>query len=194
MRETWVQSLGWEDPLEKGTATHSGIPAWRIPWTVQSTGSQSVGHDWATCTKYLIPVKGKSRCTARCLTEVFLQPCSLKCGPQTHSCITGSFPNTTSWVPPKTPWIRICLITRSRGDLCTVKLDKHSYNQYVAWGCNGMWDGGQYEAMAMWLIEVCREAFRALSGQRLLTLTGGKLTYTSSLGTLSRYFFTLFPV
>ena len=34
MRETWVLSLGWEDPLEKGTATHSSILAWRIPWTV----------------------------------------------------------------------------------------------------------------------------------------------------------------
>ena len=34
MRETWVRSLGWEDPLEKGKATHSGILAWRIPWTV----------------------------------------------------------------------------------------------------------------------------------------------------------------
>ena len=34
MRETWVQSLGCEDPLEKGTATHSSILAWRIPWTV----------------------------------------------------------------------------------------------------------------------------------------------------------------
>ena len=34
MRETWVQSLGWEDPLEKGTATHSSILAWRIPWAV----------------------------------------------------------------------------------------------------------------------------------------------------------------
>ena len=33
-RETWVRSLGWEDPLEKGTATHSNILAWRIPWTV----------------------------------------------------------------------------------------------------------------------------------------------------------------
>ena len=32
MRETWVQSLGWEDPLEKGKATHSSILAWRIPW------------------------------------------------------------------------------------------------------------------------------------------------------------------
>ena len=34
MRETWVQSLGWEDALEKGKATHSSILAWRIPWTV----------------------------------------------------------------------------------------------------------------------------------------------------------------
>ena len=34
MQETWVQSLGWEDPLEKGKATHSSILDWRIPWTV----------------------------------------------------------------------------------------------------------------------------------------------------------------
>ena len=34
MRETWVRSLGWEDPLEKGKATHSNILAWRIPWTI----------------------------------------------------------------------------------------------------------------------------------------------------------------
>jgi len=34
MQETWVQSLGWEDALEKGKATHSSILAWRIPWTV----------------------------------------------------------------------------------------------------------------------------------------------------------------
>jgi len=34
MWETWVRSLGWEDSLEKGTATHSSIRAWRIPWTV----------------------------------------------------------------------------------------------------------------------------------------------------------------
>ena len=45
-----VQSLGWEDPLEKGMATHSNILAWRIPWTeepvrLQTIGSQRVGHD-----------------------------------------------------------------------------------------------------------------------------------------------------
>ena len=50
MQETRVRSLGGEDPLEKEMATHSSIPAWRIPWTeepggLQSTGSQRVGHD-----------------------------------------------------------------------------------------------------------------------------------------------------
>ena len=45
MRETWVRSLGWKDPLEKGKATHSSILAWRIPWTVWSMASQRVGHD-----------------------------------------------------------------------------------------------------------------------------------------------------
>ena len=53
MRETCVQSLGQEDPLEKEMATHSSILAWRIPWTEEPgglprTGSQKVGHDWAT--------------------------------------------------------------------------------------------------------------------------------------------------
>ena len=45
MQETWVRSLGWEDPVEKGTAAHSSILAGRIPWTVQSMGSQRVGHN-----------------------------------------------------------------------------------------------------------------------------------------------------
>ena len=51
-QETWVRSLGWEDPLEKGMATHSSILAWRIPWTeeprgLQSTKLQRVGQDLA---------------------------------------------------------------------------------------------------------------------------------------------------
>ena len=45
MWETWVQSLDWEDSLEKGKATHSSILAWRIPWTLYSMGSQRVRHD-----------------------------------------------------------------------------------------------------------------------------------------------------
>ena len=45
MQETGVQSLGWEDALVKGMATHSSILAWRIPWTILSMGSQRVEHD-----------------------------------------------------------------------------------------------------------------------------------------------------
>ena len=46
MQETQVQSLGWEDPLEKGKVIHSSVLARRIPWTtIQSMGSQSAGHD-----------------------------------------------------------------------------------------------------------------------------------------------------
>ena len=53
MRETRVQSLGWEDLLENKMTTHSSILAWKIPWMeepggLQSKGSQRVGHDWAT--------------------------------------------------------------------------------------------------------------------------------------------------
>ena len=44
MQETWVRSLGWKDPLEKGKATHSSILAQRTPWTILF-GSQTVGHD-----------------------------------------------------------------------------------------------------------------------------------------------------
>ena len=51
--ETWARSLGWEDPLEKGMATHFSNLAWRIPWTekpgvLQSMGSQRVGHGFVT--------------------------------------------------------------------------------------------------------------------------------------------------
>ena len=65
MQETWVQSLGREDPLEKEMATHSSILAWRIPWMeepggLQSTGSQRVGHDWATSLHFLLKRNGKS--------------------------------------------------------------------------------------------------------------------------------------
>ena len=53
MQETQAWSLGWDDPLEKGMVTHSSILSWRISWTeepsgLQSMGLQRVGHDWAT--------------------------------------------------------------------------------------------------------------------------------------------------
>ena len=59
VQETWVRSPGREDPLEKEMATHSSILAWKISWTkepggLQSMGSQRVGHDWATNTYLLM--------------------------------------------------------------------------------------------------------------------------------------------
>ena len=65
MWETWVRSLGQEDSLEKEMATHSSILAWRIPWTeepggLQSTGSQRVGHDWATTSFFFLSLSPAS--------------------------------------------------------------------------------------------------------------------------------------
>ena len=59
MQQTWVRSLGQEDPPEKGMATHSHILAWRIPWSEEPGGLQSielqrVGHDWVTNTFTLL--------------------------------------------------------------------------------------------------------------------------------------------
>ena len=53
MQEIWARSLGWEDPLEEGMATHSSIPAWEIRWTeepggLQSMGLQRLGHNLVT--------------------------------------------------------------------------------------------------------------------------------------------------
>ena len=59
MRETRVQALGWEDPLEKEMAIHYSTIAWKIPWTeepgrLQFMGSQRVGHDWATSLHFIV--------------------------------------------------------------------------------------------------------------------------------------------
>ena len=66
MQETYVQSLGQEDLLQKGMATHSSIPAWEIPWTeepggLQSIGSQRVGHDLGTEQQQQKQTKGKDK-------------------------------------------------------------------------------------------------------------------------------------
>ena len=63
MQETWVQSLGWEDSLEKDVSTPSSILAWKIPWAeepagLQSVGSQRVGHDWAHTQEPRVQIKG----------------------------------------------------------------------------------------------------------------------------------------
>ena len=64
-RETWIRSLSWEDPLEKEMATHSSILTWKIPWTEEPGGLQSirlqrVGHDWVTSLSLSIKSEGES--------------------------------------------------------------------------------------------------------------------------------------
>ena len=63
MQEMWVQSLGWEDSLQENMVTHSSILAWRIPWTeepegLQSIASQRVGHDWSSKAHTDVYLKG----------------------------------------------------------------------------------------------------------------------------------------
>ena len=86
MQETWVQSLGREDPLEEGMATHSRILAWRIPWTeepggLQSMGSQRVRHAWEinTTTKIVWKVNSPLRTGSQspCMLEGSAQPSSI---------------------------------------------------------------------------------------------------------------------
>ena len=60
MWETWVQSLDWEDPLDKGMATHSTILAWKTPWTVRSMESKRVRHDRVTLTSLRFHNKNQS--------------------------------------------------------------------------------------------------------------------------------------
>ena len=57
VQETWVQPLGWEDSLEKGVAAHSIILAWRIPWTEEPGGLQSMGHEESDMMEHLSPAQ-----------------------------------------------------------------------------------------------------------------------------------------
>ena len=73
MQETCIQFLGWEDFLEKGTAPHLSMLAWRIPWTEEPGGPQSmelqrVGQDWATQTE----VRGPTECRVWDVSRVLI--------------------------------------------------------------------------------------------------------------------------
>ena len=91
IQETQVRSLGWEDPLEMGTATHSSILARRSPWTeepggLQSLGSQRVGHDWM-CWTWLNTLQFSSVLLLSCV-RFFATPWTA--AHQTSLCITNS--------------------------------------------------------------------------------------------------------
>ena len=89
MQETWVWSPGWEDPLEKGMATHSNSLAWRIPWTEEPGGLQSMGSQksqtWLATTQHNNNTSQTSMCnwmiqfssvTQSCLTLRYPMNCS----------------------------------------------------------------------------------------------------------------------
>ena len=98
IQETRVQSLGWEDPLEKGMASYSSILAWRIPWTeepvrLQSVGLQRVRHDWVTNTHILILQQSKNPNTNITVGNkspaALFQAMCLAPTPTCHSCLTS---------------------------------------------------------------------------------------------------------
>ena len=110
IQETWVRSLHWEDPLEKGMATHASLLAWRILWReepgrLQSRGSQRVRHDWVTNTFTFCPSKPKldvtsSRNPPQILPLAPRQPSTLP----SHVLLTGcchlcSFPDPIQSLP-----------------------------------------------------------------------------------------------
>ena len=93
MQETWVQSLGREDPLEKEMAPHSSTLAWKIPWTeepgrLQSTGSQRVGHDWATSLSFFLSLSDKTLLV-----------------PRWHWVVTETPTTNSFWKANSSPWL-----------------------------------------------------------------------------------------
>ena len=121
--ETWVRSLGQEDPLEKRMAIHSSVLAWRIPWTeeprgLQSTGPQRVGHDWATNVtlplqalywagyRFLMKRKRELLCDKAILLTVF------SCDPSLVSILLHKS-DQTYWVRAPTWWLHLTWITLS---------------------------------------------------------------------------------
>ena len=102
MWETWVRSLGQEDPLEKEKATHSSILAWKIPWReepgrLQSMGSQRVGHNWALSLSFLLLRNPDCSSTY----NIFLSPGCLICI-WTYSRLSNFIPHSWYFILPST--------------------------------------------------------------------------------------------
>ena len=112
MQETWVRSLGQEDPLEEGMATHSSILAWRIPWTedpgrLQSMGSQRFRHNWSDWahTQHL----GSPKCHSVQFSSV-TQSCPTLCDP-----IDCSLPGSTVHGVLQARTLELVAVLSSRG-------------------------------------------------------------------------------
>ena len=109
MQDTWVRSLGWEDPLDKGVATHSGILSWRIPWAeepdgLQSMGSQRVGHNWVTSVQFSSVQSCPTLCNPRdCSTPGFPVHYQLLEFTQTHAHWVGDTIQPSHPLPAPSP-------------------------------------------------------------------------------------------
>ena len=152
MWETWVQSLGWEDSLEKAMATHSNILAWRIPWMeepgrLQSMGSQRVGHDWATSLTCLGEGPGQNRSEFQQTTAGTLVEAALTAiDPQVTKTFLGLY-----WRPQDFPATaqeqRLLLLGHhsraGRGGQCSRKCREHNAAS-LPWGRprTGLYHGG----------------------------------------------------
>ena len=124
IQKTWIPSLGWEDPLEEGMATHSSILAWRILWTeepggLQSMGSQRLRHDWVTNTVYRVNLRLSSYLSHK---SIFILKNIYKC----NANIIPNKINTTSLLLSNTwPLFKfkgcgcMCLHTQSCLTLCS---------------------------------------------------------------------------
>ena len=145
MQETWVRSLGQEDPLDKEMATHSSTLAWKIPWTeepgrLQSMGSQRVGHDWATSLslftwKFPLP------------PTLFLCQFALLCVERKapdlqpsfgHCLVAGAVESCLRWRPlawhqsfPKVNLVFLSSEFPNKNTGCTVKLEFQVNNKYL---------------------------------------------------------------
>ena len=128
MQETWVWSLGWEDPLEKEMANHSFILAWRIPWTeepgrLQFMGSQRVRHDWVKFTH--IRSTGQS-----CGTEPLT--CGIWCYLHVHGVRIELNGRTSIWYQSIVWW---CRKTLSKWNW----VDQNFYHGYVSFYLSINW-------------------------------------------------------
>ena len=128
MRETWVRSLGWDDPLEKEMATHSSILVWKIPWMeelgrLQSMGSQRVGHNSGFTQGGTSGVTVVENLSAKQEMQVqsLGQEDPLEKGPATHSTMLV-------W---RNPW------TKEPGGLQSILYSKGNYIQYAMIYHNG---------------------------------------------------------
>ena len=105
MWETWVWSLGWEDPLKKGDANHSSILAWRIPWTLQSVGSQRGRHNWVTFT-FTFYMWVENSHVIRCIYLQMYRPFLLKEAKGCVSCLSPEHERVSlnTWPCSLYPW------------------------------------------------------------------------------------------